>query len=130
MNSLTDTQGSFVDEQLLNNLGNLSPMDADKYQYGITKVDDEGNIELYNQYNRDEFIKLDSSPIGRNYFTEIAPCANNFMFFGRFKRGVENNDLDWEFDYVFTYKMMPTKVRVRLYRDEESNTNWIFVIKK
>lgn len=121
---------SFVDDQFLSNLGNLTQNKADEYSFGIVKLDDEGNIDIYNQYCVDNFggyRKEDA--IGRNYFTQIAPCSNNFLFSGRFKRGVESGNLDFEFDYCFTYKISPTNVKVRLYRDNASQTNWILLTK-
>jgi photoactive yellow protein len=119
---------TFVDERILNNVGNLTAEQADKLPYGVVKLDDQGNIEIYNQYNTDHFADFgNKSVIGKNYFNEVAPCSNNFIFSGRFHRGVENDFLDNVFDYCFTYKMMPTDVRVHLYRDPTSKTNWIFL---
>lgn len=130
LNTGLNTQESFVSDEVIENLDKMTRLQADQLPFGVSQVDDEGNIIMYNKYNREEFIKLDEAPEGKNFFGEIAPCANNFMFKGRFSRGVQNDNLDTEFDYVFTYKMMPTKVRVRMYREPNSQTNWIFVIKK
>ncbi len=126
----TLTMNSFVPEKLINNLEKLTAAQADQIPFGVVKLNDQGSIELYNKYNYDVFAGFNGmSVIGKNYFTEIAPCANNFIFSGRFKRGVTNNELDIEFDYCFTYKLMPTDVRVRLYRDSSTGSNWIFVKK-
>jgi len=120
---------TFVDDKVLQNLGSLTQTQADKLPYGVVKADDEGNIEIYNQYCYDEFADFDNSVIGKNYFNEVAPCTKNFMFSGRFERGVESGDMDFLFEYCFTYKIMPTNVKVHLYRDQSSNTNWIFLKK-
>ena len=127
---LTTPQQSFVDQQLLSRLGSLSQQEADQYPFGIVKLDDSGVVQLYNEYcvnNFGGYHKQDA--IGKNYFTEVAPCSNNFLFSGRFNRGVQSDNLDFEFDYCFTYKILPTNVKVRLYRDPASKTNWIFVSK-
>ena len=39
-------------------------------------------------------------------------------------------ELDAEFNYTFTYKLKPTNVTIRLFRDPSSKTNWLFVTKK
>jgi len=69
------------------------------------------------------------SAMGKNFFTQVAPCTNNRLFFGRFKDGVSAGELDTEFNYTFTYKMKPTNVVIRLLRDG-SSTNWVFVAKR
>lgn len=73
---------------------------------------------------------LASAAQGKNFFTEVAPCTNNRLFFGRFKQGVAKGVLDVEFDYTFTYKMRPTNVTIRLYRDGALRKNWVFVTRK
>jgi photoactive yellow protein len=124
----TSTQ-TFVPSNILHAIHQLSPAMAEKLPFGVVKVDDNGAVQLYNKYNYTEFADFKgASVIGKNYFTEVAPCSNNFIFSGRFKRGVSMNDLDMVFDYVFTYKLAPTKVRVHLYRDSFGG-NWIFVKK-
>ncbi len=120
----------FVDDQVFTKLGTLTQSQADDYNFGIVKLDDEGIIQIYNQYCVDHFGGFrKEDAVGKNYFTQVAPCSNNFLFSGRFKRGVAGNDLDFEFDYCFTYKISPTNVKVRLYRDNQSQTNWIFLTK-
>jgi len=119
---------TFVDDKVLNNLDKLTPQIADKLSYAVVKLDDEGNVELYNRYNYEEFADFQGrSVIGKNYFDEVAPCTNNFMFSGRFNRGVQNGEMDFMFDYCFTYKMTPTNVKVHLYRDQKTDTNWVFL---
>jgi photoactive yellow protein len=120
---------TFVPEEILQASHHLTVNLIDKMPYGVVKVDDHGNILMYNAYNYKEFADFKGkSVIGKNYFTEIAPCANNFIFSGRFKRGVTEGEMDMVFDYVFTYKLTPTKVRVHLHRDLTGG-NWIFVRK-
>lgn len=108
-------------------LSGLNASSADSYPIGIVKLDDQGNIQLYNKYNTEKFLYTAAEVVGKNYFTDIVPCANNFLFKGRFQRGVDTNELDTEFDYTFTYKITPTKVKVRLFRDSTTNSNWVFI---
>lgn len=126
----TATANSFVPDKVLNNIDKIDQSNADKMPFGVTQVDKDGYIKLYNAYNREEFADFKGKDVtGKNYFTEVAPCANNFMFSGRFKRGIENGNLDTVFDYLFTYKLAPTKVSVHLYGDDKTGTYWIFVKK-
>jgi photoactive yellow protein len=49
--------------------------------------------------------------IGRKFFTEVAPCTNNFMVAHRFETEPELDDV---IDYVFTFRLAPLKVHLRL----------------
>lgn len=124
------TQTSFVPQNILQNLSSLNHVSADSLPFGVVKLDDQGKIELYNKYNVQEYADFKGiTVLGKNYFTEVAPCANNFLFSGRFQRGVSQNQLDMQFEYMFTYKIAPTKVHVHLYRDPITKTNWVFTKK-
>ena len=115
---------------ILYNLGYLSRDQADAANFGIVKVDDQGQILLYNRYESELAGVPVASAEGKNFFTQVAICTNNRLFFGKFKDGVASGHLDVSFNYVFTYKMKPTNVIIQLYRDQASYTNWIFVKKK
>lgn len=121
---------SFVPGHVLASLGTLTAAQAEKLDFGVVKLDETGKILIYNSYNSVHFTDFaGKNVIGLNYFTEVAPCSNNFMFSGRFLRGVQIGSLNQVFDYVFTYKIEPTKVKIHLLHDHTSNTNWIFVRK-
>jgi photoactive yellow protein len=49
--------------------------------------------------------------VGRHFFTAVVPCTNNFMVAHRFETEPE---VDSTIDYVFTFRLAPTKVRLRL----------------
>jgi len=124
-----NSTGTFVPQELFNILGNLSRNDADACDFGVVKVDDNGIIQLYNRYESELAGVPPSSAEGKNFFTQVAPCTNNALFFGKFKKGVAANELDAAFNYTFTYKMKPTNVQIHMLRDAASGTNWVFVKK-
>jgi photoactive yellow protein len=119
--------GTFVPSELFGMLGSLSRADADACDFGVIKLDDSGRIELYNKYQSE----LGGVPVptaeGKVFFTQIAPCTNNALFFGTFKKGVAAGSMNVTFNYTFTFKMKPTNVKVHMYRDPNSNTNWVFI---
>lgn len=117
----------FIDPNILGKLGTLTQTEADAASYGIVKVDASGKILLYNKYESELANVPIQTAVGKNFFTEVAICTNNRIFYGRFKEGMINGDLDIAFNYVFTYKMKPTNVVIHLYLDKASDTNWIFV---
>jgi photoactive yellow protein len=118
----------FEDEDLGEKLRHATEEQLDNAPFGIIQVDDEGAIEFYNQYESELSGMDPDEVIGRNFFTQVAPCTNNRLFRGRFKKGVRRGELDETFSYTYTYKMRPTLVDIFLYRDEEGD-NWVTVQK-
>lgn len=97
--------------------------------FGIIRLDDDGIVEFYNRYESALSGIAPSDAIGKNFFTQLAPCSNSHLFQGRFKEGLQKGHLDEQFTYTFTYKMRPTLVDVRLYRDE-AGQNWVLIHKR
>lgn len=112
---------------VINQLAQIDQAQADQANVGIVEVDDQGVIRLYNRYESELAGVQKENAIGKNFFTEIAPCTNNRLFFGRFKQGVEAGILDQGFNYTFTYKMRPTAVSIHLYREPQSQRNFVIV---
>ncbi|MDX1960743.1 MAG: photoactive yellow protein [Leptospiraceae bacterium] len=118
---------SFVDSNILGRLGNLTRTDVDMLPYGAIKVDKEGIIQLYNRYESELANVPVANAEGKNFFTQVAICTNNRLFYGRFKEGVAKGELNLVFNYVFTYNMKPSNVMIHIYHDKASDTNWVFV---
>jgi photoactive yellow protein len=83
----------------------------DRLDYGVVGMDRDG---LVLQYNRAESALAGLSPatvLGQHFFTGVAPCTNNALLAGRF--ALEPR-LDASIDYVFSLRMRPTPVQLRL----------------
>jgi photoactive yellow protein len=119
----------FENDDVGDALHQMSERRLDGADFGIVRVDDEGIVEFYNRYESNLAGIDPEDAVGRNFFTELAPCSNNQLFWGRFKKGVRKGEMDERFTYTFTYKMRPTLVDVRLYRDEAGN-NWVMIHKR
>ena len=120
---------AFDDEGVGEELRHASGDERNRAPFGIIKIDDAGTVQFYNRYESNLSGIDPDEAVGTNFFTELAPCSNNPLFLGRFKEGVDKGELDEYFTYTFTYKMRPTLVDVRLYRDEAGN-NWIMIQKR
>jgi photoactive yellow protein len=97
--------------------------------FGIIRLDDDGTVTFYNRYESELSGVDPADAIGKNFFVELAPCSNNPLFQGRFRDGLRTGHLDERFAYTFTYKMRPTLVDVRLYRDD-AGQNWVLIHKR
>ena len=79
-------------------------------------------------YNRFE-SNLSGLPVdrvvGKHFFEQVAPCTNNYLVAERFLE----EPLDEQLDYVFTYRMKPTKVRLRLLKSPSAEHQYLLVEK-
>jgi len=105
----------------------LDAMDAaqfDTLPFGLVAMDAQGVVLAYNQAES----RLSGLPaervIGRHFFTEVAPCTNNFLVADRFRA---RQDLDETLNYVFSVKLQPTPVRLRLLRREQGGRMYLMV---
>jgi photoactive yellow protein len=121
---------TFVPDDVLKQLSTLNRTQADTFDFGVVKVNDVGTIQLFNHYESQLAGIQPQDAEGKNYFTQVAPCTNNRLFYGRFKDGVTSGTLNVALPYTFTYKMRPTNVQIHMYRDSATKTNWIFVKKR
>ena len=124
-----DVDLAFDDAGVGEELRHASEDERNRAPFGIIKLDDAGTVQFYNRYESNLSGIDPEEAVGTNFFTELAPCSNNPLFLGRFKEGVDQGELDEYFTYTFTYKMRPTLVDVRLYRDE-AGKNWIMIQKR
>ncbi len=120
---------TFVPGEIFGMLGNLARRDADECDFGIIQLDDAGNVVMVNKYQSE----LGGVPVpafeGKHWFTKIAPCTNNNIIYGTFKKGVAAKNLNVVLPYTFTFKMKPTNVKLHLYRDSQSGRNFAFCVR-
>lgn len=68
-----------------------------------------------------------SAVVGRNFFTEIAPCTNVRAFLAPFRRALAKRELNVRFDYLFTQPDRIRRVTIHLFTNESSRGIWVFV---
>jgi photoactive yellow protein len=107
--------------------GKMSQSQLDALGFGVIQVDDSGTVKSYNKYESELGNTPIAEAIGKNFFTQVAPCTNNRLIFGKFKDGVAANNMDLEVSFVFTYKIKPVSVNIQMFRDTLAKTNWILV---
>ena len=117
----------FGSDDIENNLANMSDEDLDKLAFGAIQLDATGKVLQYNAAEGGITGRDPKSVIGKNFFKEVAPCTQSKEFEGRFQEGVKNKNLHTMFEYVFDYKMQPTKVKVHMKKALVDDSYWIFV---
>ncbi|HEX4964833.1 MAG TPA: PAS domain-containing protein [Thermoanaerobaculia bacterium] len=104
-----------------------SDLELDQLPFGAIRLDREGTILSVNQVEVDLSGRRKENVLGRNFFTQVAPCTNVQEFAGKFREGVETGRLHIVFPYVFDYEMEPRHVWVTLFYSAETDTAWVFV---
>ncbi len=117
----------FGSENIENVLARLDDRELDGLAFGAIQLDREGTILSYNAAEARITGRKAEDVIGKNFFHEVAPCTRRPEFYGIFKEGVEKGDLNTLFEYVFDYKMNPTKVKVHMKKALAGNSYWIIV---
>lgn len=114
---------SFAETGLCELLNQESDSGLDELPFGVVKMDLTGTVLAYNQAESRIAGVAPEQAIGKHFFSQVAPCTNNFMVASRY----EQAPLDEELDYMFTYVTTPTRVRLRLLRASESAYQYLLV---
>ncbi|MCU1285309.1 MAG: hypothetical protein JWO13_1659 [Acidobacteriales bacterium] len=99
----------------------------DRLPVGVIQLDRDGSVIQYNYF---ESLMSGLNPIqvlGKNFFTEVAPCTTVNGFYEQFKRAVEREDLDITFDLYFAFPSGPRQVQIRLAYSNISKMVWCIV---
>jgi photoactive yellow protein len=96
----------------------------DALDFGVVRMDREGRVVAYNRAESGLSGLSPARVLGRLFFVDVAPCSNNYLVAHRYE---EADALDETLDYVFTFRMRPTKVRLRLLKSPGSAHMYLLV---
>lgn len=116
----------FVSEELLARLPEVPQGELDGLPHGALRLDDAGRVLAYNQFEAKLSGIAPEAALGRDFFRELAPCTNNSLFRGLFRRGVAQGSLDHLMPYTYTLRMAPTHVVVHLFGRAGTTGWWLF----
>jgi len=98
--------------------------DLDGAQFGVVRMEVGGRVVSYNLYESQLAGLSKDRVLSRDFFADVAPCTNNYLIAERFRGEPE---LDAVLDYVFTLRMKPTPVRLRLLRSAAAQHMYLLV---
>lgn len=113
--------------QEMENISRMSTAELDELPFGAIRLDKAGTIVSYNMTESKLTGRDPKRVIGRNFFTDVAPCTNVQSFAGRFREGVAKGDMHVIFPYRFDFEMAPRDVTVTLFYSQQTDTAWVFV---
>ncbi len=99
------------------------PSRLDELAFGVVAMDLEGTVLAYNLVESRLSGLAADRVLGVHFFSAVAPCTNNYLVAARF----EENDLDDTIPYVFTLRMRPTPVRLRLLKRADADHQYLLV---
>ncbi|MCZ8204371.1 PAS domain-containing protein [Gemmatimonas sp.] len=114
-------------DEVLEAADHMTTEELDRLPYGMIQLDASGRILNYNALESSLASLSKGDAIGKQFFTEIAPCTRVQEFYGRFKEGVIREALDTSFHFHFAFKQNPRDVTVRLLYSKRSRTVWVLI---
>ena len=123
-------------ENLINHISSTDPRisidempekDIDQLPFGAIQLDTNGRVLKYNDFESRLAGVKKVNAVGKNFFTEVAPCTNVKEFYGRFRTGVDKGVLHEKFRYHFSFKKNPIDVTVTLFYSDITKSIWVFV---
>lgn len=103
----------FEDAAGLAQMEAMSADALDELPFGVVRMRADGEVVAYNALESKLAGLSKERVLTRNFFSDVAPCTNNYLVAERF---MNEPELDATLDYVFTLRMKPTAVKLRLLR--------------
>lgn len=101
----------------------VAPSDLDRLPFGVIRLTGDGIIRSYNRTESEHARRTPEAVIGRNFFTEVAPCTDVQAFHGRLQRMRERRQPACErFDFLFRLPWAPQTVSLGLSYDPATDT--------
>jgi photoactive yellow protein len=124
----TLTARAFDDAEACRILNAMGAEALDELDFGVIGIDADGVVRAYNRHESEAAGLSPARVVGKRFFTEVAPCMNNFMVAQRFDDAAASRvTLDATIDYVLTLRMRPTQVTLRLLASPGAALSYVLV---
>lgn len=127
MNQLDEIFQPQAGFEQLQALTSMTTEELDQLPIGAIRLDRRGQILTFNRTESTLSGFSAARVLGKNFFTEVAPCTNVQGFAGRFRDGVREKSLHAVFPYRFAFPHATVAVTITLYYHKASDTVWVLV---
>lgn len=107
-------------------LSSMTTVEFDALLFGLIRLDHDGVVRAYNAWEAQMARHDPRKVIGRNFFTEIAPCTNVAGFRGKLDELIHSAYKSHVFDYEFAFPWGTRNVRVR-FVVESDDERWVLI---
>lgn len=118
---------AFDSPDLLAWLESASDQQLDDLEFGVIAMDRKGEVVAFNGFEAARSGIGRAKVLGRNFFEVVGPCTNNYLVAQRYH---DEPDLDAYQNFVFTLRMKPTPVRLRMVAAAGSERQYLVVINR
>lgn len=124
----TLTALAFDQSELLQVIDGLSDEELDGLAFGVIGIDQTSIVQRYNLFESKLAGLSRERVLGNHLFEVVAPCMNNYLVAQKFEDArVAGQSLDHTLDYVFTLKMRPKSVTLRLLANPATALRYVLV---
>ena len=118
----------FNQSDIYDNIEALDDIDLDGLDFGVIGFDAESIVRRYNAFESKLSGIAPHRVLGNALFTDVAPCTNNYVVAQRFEDAAAMGEsLDATVDYVFTLRMVPAKVVLRMLAPVKPGLRYLLV---
>lgn len=118
----------FDQPDMVQALATLTDDALDALEFGVIGLDEQCIVRRYNVFESKLAGLSKDRVIGNHLFVVVAPCMNNFLVAQRLEDALASStSLDVTLDYVFTLRMKPKPVRLRLLSDASLPLRYVLV---
>lgn len=115
---------TFENKNLFKWLNSATELEIDSLDFGVIGFNNQMKIRLYNSVEEKNAGFNREKVLNTHVFIDIAQCMNNYMVSLKF----ETLDIiDETIDYILSFRMRPTPVKLRLLKDKSIDTNYIII---
>jgi photoactive yellow protein len=102
--------------QVSTGIPGLDKEELNKLPFGVIELNRNGEIIAFNQAEASLSRRAQTEAIGKNFFSEIAPCSNVKEFHGRFEEFLDSDNLSERFDYAYYFGADVVNVQITFLR--------------
>ena len=118
----------FSQPDLAKVLDGLEVAAMDQLDFGVMGFDNDYVVQIYNRMESSFSGFSPERVLGQHVFVTVAPCMNNYLVAQRFEDAWAADEiLDVTLDYVFTFRMRPSSVQLRLLAGPGLKRNYVVV---
>ena len=100
----------------LRGVPDLSEPELDALPFGVIVLSNEGTVLAYNRAESELAGRRPEEVIGRNFFTDVAPCTAVQGFQGAFRAFCEGEGSPKSFQFTFRFPAGPVRVQILFLR--------------
>lgn len=114
-------------EDELDRIAHMTEEELDSLPFGAIRLDAEGRVVSYNAAEARAAGRKRERVVGRNFFTDVAPCVNVQEFAGRYREGMARKQLHAIFSFRFAFDDRVRDVTITLFYSAGTDSGWVFV---